>query len=773
MRRLSIALLVLLSGCSTMQRSEVFDAVRLREIDRTIETAIAEHKLPGGVFHLERGGAMYEKTYGNRALVPDVEPMTVDTIFDAASLTKVVATTPSVWLLIERGKIELDAPVSRYIPEFRGGWRDEITIRHLLTHTSGLRPDLDLSPPWSGYDTAIRMAIAEEPRQRPGYTFRYSDINFELLGEIVRRVSGVDLDVFAKREVFAPLAMRDTAFRRGGEAPPGQPARRQRSVAPTEVNVPRGTVHDPTARRMGGVAGHAGMFTTVHDLSLYARTLLRGGSPILETETVNRMTAVTSPANVAVRRAGGFDLDSSFSRPRGEIFPLGSFGHTGFTGGMMWIDPFSKTFFVFLSNRVHPNGTGDVLRLQTAIGTLAAAAARVPRETPPGALAVRPGGQVHVTYGGADTNNGIDHLETDRYAPLRGMRIGLITNHTGIDRNWNPTIDLLRSAPGVTLVALFSPEHGIRGTVDAKVGDSLDPVSGLPVYSLYADTRKPKPEQLAGLDALVFDIQDVGARFYTYIATMGLAMEAAAAAHIKFIVLDRINPIGGVRVEGPMLHGEESFIAWHSLPIRHGMTVGELARMFNDERHIGADLTVIPLQRWRRALWMDEAGLPWINTSPNMRSLTEATLYPGIGIIETAVSVGRGTETPFELVGAPYVDGATLARELMAMPLPGIRFEAAEFTPSSSVFAGKRCGGVRLIITDRNALRPVMTGVAIALVLHRLYPSELALDKVGPLLKDPATLEAIRADKPLPEIVAMWRADEAAFEARRAKYLLY
>jgi uncharacterized protein YbbC (DUF1343 family)/CubicO group peptidase (beta-lactamase class C family) len=768
MRRLSIALLVLLSGCATTQTSDVFDAGRLREIDRTIETAIAEHKLPGGVFHLEREGAIYEKTYGNRALVPSVEPMTADTIFDAASITKVVATTPSIWLLIERGKIELDAPVSRYIPEFRGGWRDEMTIRHLLTHTSGLRPDLDLSPPWSGYDTAIRMAIAEEPRQRPGYTFRYSDINFELLGEIVRRVSGVDLDVFAKREIFGPLGMNDTGFR---------PSRRyDKRIAPTEQTLEgmlRGTVHDPTARRMGGVAGHAGMFTTVHDLTLYARMLLRGGSSILKTETVSRMTGITSPPNVAVRRAGGFDLDSSFSRPRGEIFPLGSFGHTGFTGGMMWIDPFSKTFFVFLSNRVHPNGTGDVLRLQMALGTLAAAATRVPRETPPGALAIRPGGQVHVTYGGADTNNGIDHLEAERYASLRGMRVGLITNHTGIDRNWNPTIDLLRSAPGVTLVALFSPEHGIRGTVDAKVGDSLDPVSGLPVYSLYADTRKPKREQLAGLDALVFDIQDVGARFYTYIATMGLAMEAAAGAHVKFIVLDRINPIGGVRVEGPLLHGEESFIAWHALPIRHGMTVGELARMFNDERHIGADLTVIPLQRWRRELWMDEAGLPWINTSPNMRSLTEATLYPGIGIIETAVSVGRGTETPFELAGAPYVDGARLARELTAMSLPGIRFEAAEFTPSSSNFAGKRCGGVRLIITDRNKLLPVMTGVAIALVLHRLYPSELALDKVGPLLKDPATLEAIRADKPLSEIVAMWQADEAAFEARRAKYLLY
>ncbi len=767
MRRFSAAALAaILSGCTTMQSTSTFDAAKLSEIDRTIETAIAEHKLPGGVFHLERGSSVYEKVYGNRALVPAVETMTDDTIFDAASLTKVVATTPSVWLLIERGKIEIDAPVSRYIPEFRGGWRDEITIRHLLTHTSGLRPDLDLSTPWSGYDTAIRMAIAEEPRQRPGFTFRYSDINFELLGEIVKRVSGDDLDVFAKREIFEPLGMRDSGFR---------PADKTR-IAPTEQTpegMLRGVVHDPTARRMGGVAGHAGLFTTVHDLTLYCRMLLRGGAPIFKTETVNMLTSVPTPSNVAVRRAGGFDIDSSFSRPRGEIFPLGSYGHTGFTGGMMWIDPFSKTFYVFLSNRVHPNGTGDVLRLQVALGTLAAEAAGVSRETPVGALPVRPGGQVHFTFGGPDTNNGIDHLEAERYAPLHGMRIGLITNHTGIDRAWNPTIDSLRSAPDVTLVALFSPEHGIRGTVDANIADATDSVSGLPLYSLYGDTRKPKPEQLAGLDALVFDIQDVGTRFYTYIATMGLAMEAAAAAHVKFVVLDRVNPIGGAEVEGPLLHGEESFIAWHSLPIRHGMTVGELARMFNDERHIGADLTVIPLTRWRRELWMDDAGLPWINTSPNMRSVTEAGLYPGIGILESAVSVGRGTETPFEIVGAPYIDGATLARELTAMSLPGIRFEATSFTPSSSVFAKQKCGGVRMTIADRRSLRPVSVGVAIALGLHRLYPNDFALDKLAPLLRDPATLEAIRADKPLAEIVSMWRGDEAAFAARRVKYLLY
>jgi len=780
MQRLNIALIALIAlfiGCTTMQNTATFDHTRLDEIDRTIEAAIAAHKIPGAVFHLERGGAVYEKVYGNRALVPEVEPMTADTIFDAASLTKVVATTPSVWLLIERGQIEIDAPVSRYIPEFRGGWRDEITIRHLLTHTSGLRPDLDLTPPWTGYDTAIRMAIAEEPRQRPGYTLRYSDINFELLGEIVRRVSGEPLDVFARREIFAPLGMSDTGFRRG-ETPPGQPAGRQRSnrIAPTEQTpegMLRGVVHDPTARRMGGVAGHAGLFITVHDLTLYCRMLLRGGSPILKPETVNRMTAVASPPNVAVRRAGGFDLDSSFSRPRGEIFPLGSYGHTGFTGGFFWIDPFSKTFYIFLSNRVHPNGSGDVLRLQVALGTLAAEAAGVPRESPAGALPVRAGGRVRFTFGGTDTNNGVDHLEGQQFAPLRGMRVGLITNHTGIDRAWNPTIDVLRSAPGITLVALFSPEHGIRGTVDAKIGDTVDPVSGLPIYSLYGETRKPKSEELAGLDALVFDIQDVGTRFYTYIATMGLAMEAAAAAHIKFIVLDRVNPIDGVAVEGPLLHGDEAFIAWHSLPIRHGMTVGELARMFNEERHIGADLTVIPLQRWRRELWMDTAGLPWINTSPNMRSLTEAALYPGIGIVESAVSVGRGTETPFEVVGAPYVDGATLARELTAMSLPGVHFEPAEFTPVSSMFAKQRCGGARMNITDRNALHPVATGVAIAVALHRLYPSEFPLEKIAPLLRDPATLEVIRNGKPLAEIVRMWSEDEAAFVARRGKFLLY
>ena len=787
MRRLALPLLLAISCTTVNSVSSAFDRTKLRDIDRTIETAIAEHKIPGGVFHLERNAAVYERAYGHRALVPASEEMTVDTIFDAASITKVVATTPSIWLLIQRGKVALDAPVSRYIPEFHGGLRDAITVRHLLTHTSALRPDLDLSKPWSGPRTAMALAMSEEPTNRPGVIFRYSDINFELLGEIVQRVSGMPLDSFAKQEIFDPLGMKDTGFRRIEVAEsdgtssvvltnPYESRNDAGRIAPTEMTAGRmlrGEVHDPTARRMGGVAGHAGLFTTVSDLSRYARALLAEGGGVLRPDVVNMMTTVQSPAGVAVRRTGGFDLDSSFSRPRGSLFPIGSFGHTGFTGGFFWIDPVSKAFYVFLSNRVHPDGKGNVLSLQQRLGTLAAEAVGFDFGKAASAASLRAGGSVGFTSGTGDTNNGIDALAAKHYAALQGMRIGLITNHTGIDRAGNPTMDLLRSAPGVILVALFSPEHGIRGAMDAKVSDSVDAISGLPVYSLYGENRKPKLEQLANLDALVFDIQDIGARYYTYISTLGLAMEGAAEAKKKFIVLDRVNPIGGVLFEGPLLQGPADFVAWHSLPIRHGMTVGELARMYRAERNIDVDLQVIELQRWKRDQWQDEAGLPWINTSPNMRSLTEAALDPGIGILERAVSVGRGTATPFEVLGAPWIDADALASDLTASKLPGIRFDPVHFTPTASVFEAKACHGVRFTLTDRKAFRPVMTGIAIALALQKRYPADFALDKCASLLRDPRTLEAIRAGKPLSDIVGLWAADDAAFAARREKFLLY
>ena len=781
--RLIAAALLFLTSCASLDTAPALDPARFANVDRVINDAIAQQKTPGGVLWVEHDGAVYTRAYGQRATTPVAEATSEETVYDAASITKVIATAPSIWLLVQRGKVALDTPVQTYLPEFT---EPAITVRHLMTHSSGLRPSLDLRGDWKGYDEGIKRALAETPRNRPGAIFRYSDINYILLGEIVRRVSGETLDVFAKREIFEPLGMSDTGFR-----PVASPCA-QRSdckeyearIAPTERSegvILRGVVHDPTSRRMGGVAGHAGLFTTARDLAKFARMFMTQSDPEVRMvelpftpETLRQMASVQSPREVAIRRAGGFDVDSHYAKPRGDYFPIGSFGHTGWTGGFLWIDPLSRTFYVFLSNRVHPEGKGSVVALQSRLGTAVAEVfGGAALTNVAGALPVRAGGRVNWVFGGGEAQNGIDVLHASGYDALRGLRVGLITNHTGIDRIGNPTIDLLRSAPGVQLVALFSPEHGIRGTLDQEnVGDMRDEITGLPIFSLYAgDRRKPLPAQVENLDALVFDIQDIGTRFYTYISTMGLAMEAAAESKKKFIVLDRVNAIGADVVAGPVREGESSMVAWHTIPVQHGMTVGELARMFNEERGINADLTVVQVKGWKREQWQDEAGLPWINTSPNMRSQNAAALYPGIGLMESALSVGRGTNSPFELFGAPYIDSAQLLREVEALKLPGLAFAPVSFTPTTSIFKDELCHGLRVTITDRRALRAVEAGVAIASTLSRLYGEKFAVDKMERLLRHKATLDAIRRGASLNDIRAQW--DTEAFIARRAKYLLY
>jgi uncharacterized protein YbbC (DUF1343 family)/CubicO group peptidase (beta-lactamase class C family) len=763
---------------ATGQAAQSLNPAKLTEIDAAIERCIATNGTPGAVFRLERDGQQYQRAYGNRTLLPTMEPMTEDTIFDAASLTKVIATTPAVLLLIQRGQIELDAPVVRYLPAFQTHAKDLITIHQLLTHTSGLRPDVDLSPAWSGYSAAVELACKEKLAAVPGTVFRYSDINFLVLGEIVRRVSGQSLAEFVAHEIYEPLGMKDSGFNPNAALLP--------RIAPTEWadgQMLRGTVHDPTARRMGGVAGHAGLFTTASDLARFARMMLDGGElggvRLFTPETVRLMTEVQTPDLIPARRGLGWDIDSGYSRPRGNLFPLGSYGHTGFTGTCLWIDPFSRTFYIFLSNRVHPDGKGNVLPLEAALGTLAAEAitdfdfAHVT-----GALAVRaevpsPAARARAAIIEHAVKNGIDTLVFEDFTPLQGLKLGLITNHTGTDAERNPTIDLLHCAPGVRLQALFSPEHGIRGTLDQRVPDSKDEKTGLPIYSLYGERQAPKPEQLCDLDALVFDLQDIGCRFYTYISTLGHCLEAAAQAKIRFYVLDRVNPIGG-QVDGPVLQGEPSFTGFHPIPVRHGMTVGELALMFNQERHFGTDLLVIPVQGWHRNQWFDFTGLPWTNPSPNMRSLTEATLYPGVGLLEmTNLSVGRGTDTPFERVGAPYIDDVAFASELNRLALPGVRFVPIRFTPTASTFKDQPCGGAAIILTDRENCPVLDLGIGIAQTVYRLYPTEFQIDKFNRLLSHEPTLDALKAGKDLPTIRALWKADLEDFERRRAPFLLY
>jgi uncharacterized protein YbbC (DUF1343 family)/CubicO group peptidase (beta-lactamase class C family) len=746
---------------------------KLKEMDAAITQAIADKKCPGGVLWVEHKGTAYHKAYGHRALVPEAEPMTEDTIFDAASLTKVTACTPAMMLLIERGKVKLDERVQTYIPEFQGDEKETITVRQLMTHTSGLRGDIETKSDWKGQPAAIQKACEEKVQTKPGAAFRYSDINFFLLGEIVQRVSGMPLEKFVEREVYKPLRMKDTGYL------PNLPSRsRLKRIAPTEVvnGTPwRGIVHDPTARHMGRVAGHAGLFFTAADLARYARMLLNEGTlngvRVFKPETVRLMTSVQTPENISARRGLGWDIGSGYSGPRGKLFPFGSYGHTGWTGTSIWIDPASQSFVIFLSNRNHPSESGNVGALRAQLGTLAAEAIQDFDFASP-ALASH--AQMEATATPLlGTLNGIDVLVKEKFAPLKGLRIGLITNHTGHDRDRNPTIDLLKNAPEVQLKALFSPEHGIRGVMDEKVGDSVDEQTGLPVFSLYGETTKPKPEQLQDLDALVFDIQDIGCRFYTFTATMARCLEAAAENGKKYFVLDRVNPINGVTIDGPVLTGKTSFVGYHIVPLRYGMTIGELAGMFKAERSTNADLSVIHLEHWRRDAWLDQTGLPWTNPSPNMRNLIQATLYPGIGLLESALSVGRGTDTPFELVGAPYINDMKLAEELNGAGLPGVRFVPIRFTPTYSVHKGKACGGVFILLTDRDKCNVVDVGLQIAETVYRLYPKDFDPNKLGHLLLDTPTLEAVKANQPLKDIRAAWQKNLDEFQKRRAKYLLY
>jgi uncharacterized protein YbbC (DUF1343 family)/CubicO group peptidase (beta-lactamase class C family) len=755
---------------------DVFHADKLAQMDAAITLAIADGHCPGGVLWLEREGAAYRKAFGQRAVEPLREAMTEDTIFDAASLTKVIATTTAILQLVERGRLAPERRVSEVIPEFRGAGKEVITIAQLLTHTSGLRPGLPATPAWSGSEAAIVRACAEPLPNPPGSAFRYSDLNFILLGEIVKRVGGLPLDAYCAAEIFGPLKMRDTGFR-----PPDKTR-----IAPTERRddtVLRGVVHDPTARRMGGVAGHAGLFTTAADLARFARMLLAGGelegASILQPETIALMTRVQTPAAIPARRGLGWDIDSGFAGPRGAWFPLGSYGHTGWTGTSLWIDPFSRTFILFLSNRNHPTEAGNVSQLRRTLGTLAAESVRGFNFLHvPGALAWQPGGASSGAATAAISKTavltGIDVLVRDQFATLRGLKIGLITNQTGVDRTRRSTIDLLHQAPGLQLVALFSPEHGIRGALDEKVADSRDDRTGLPIHSLYGATRAPTAAQLAGVDALVFDIQDIGCRFYTYISTLGECLVAAAQAGKKIIVLDRPNPLGGLRVEGPMLAAERSFTAWHELPVRHGMTVGELAMLFAAERAPKVDLTVVPCEGWTRSAWFDETNLPWVNPSPNMRSLTTATLYPGVGLLEFCdVSVGRGTERPFEFLGAPYLDERAFAAALAAGELAGIRFVPVRFTPNTSVFAGKECRGVQMIVTNRDAFSPLDLGILLATTLHRAHPGEAHIERLAKLLAHPPTLAAIQRGESLDAIKALWASEREPFRPKRETFLLY
>jgi uncharacterized protein YbbC (DUF1343 family)/CubicO group peptidase (beta-lactamase class C family) len=771
------------------QSNAGFSAARLARIDAAVGEAIARGDLPGAVVLVGRGDrVVFRRAYGDRAVVPSREPMTVETVFDVASLTKPVATATSVMILVERGRLSLLDPVARHLPEFAsgGGDREKVTVEQLLTHRAGFVADdpLDL---YTGTPEEIFLRKYALPLESPpGVRFRYSDVGYEVLGELVRRVSGSALDEFTAREIFRPLGMKDSHFRplsaarflgeRMALADSSVPPLAR--IAPTERRDDRwlrGEVHDPRAHALGGVAGHAGVFSTADDLSRWCRMILAGGrlgsARILSPLAIDAMTRPRFLGDGDLR-ALAFDVATSYSRNRGDLFPPGSFGHTGFTGTSVWIDPSSGAYVVFLSNRLHPDGKGDVTRLRGLVATIAAAA--LTDDARQGARVLE--SRVPIRR---EVLAGVDVLAAEGFRALAGKRVGLVTNATGRARDGRSTIQVLVSEEakkaGVKLVRLFSPEHGIRSDLDAKVAGEVDAETGLPVHSLYGDDRRLRRESLDGLDAVVVDIQDVGARFYTYITTLRYVVEDAAAAKVAVVVLDRPDPIGGVAIEGPLADADRmSFTVAHTIPVRYGMTPGELAILYARELVAGARVDVVKLSGWSRGLWYDETGLEWVNPSPNMRSLTEATLYPGIGLLETTnLSVGRGTDTPFEVIGAPWLDGQRLAAALGARRIAGVTFTPIHFTPASSTFEGERCGGVRLTVTDRDALRPVALGIEIAVALRDLYPTAWRREKFSTLLANRDTFDRLERGETADAIVKSWDPPVEAFRTRRAPFLLY
>lgn len=766
---------------------------RLTVLDPIINDAITRQQLPGAVVIVGHNGQIvYRKAYGDRALLPRREVMTLDTIFDCASLTKVVATTTALMQLWEQGKFRMADPVAKYLPEFAQNGKQDITIRQLFVHYSGLTEDLDLVKRWEGKNTGYHMAFEMAPDRPPGSAFVYSDVNFVVLGALLEQLSGESLDEYAAQHVFAPLGMKETRF-----LPPASWLPR---IAPTEDenhHVLHGVVHDPTARRMGAVAGHAGMFSTADDLATFAQALLEGGRGVLTPATIAKMTAPQQPVNSTVLRGFGWDIDSPFSTTRGGLLPVGSFGHTGFTGTSLWIDPTTDTYIVLLTNAVHMNALpgnekGSAISLRAKVATAVAAALSLnPSDAEKMRVATITGynemqsAARKLTVRNGSVKTGIDVLEATHFAALHPRRggkprsIGLLTNQTGVDAEGRRTIDVLADVPGISLDAIFSPEHGVTGTLDTTdVKNARDEATGIAVYSVYGgqeSARHPPIELLGQLDAVVIDLADAGVRFYTYETTVGYFLEGAAKADIDVIVLDRPDPITGTLVEGPVSdEGKENFTNYFPEPVRQGMTMGELARMFNGERHIGARLEVVPMEGWQRGDWFDSTGVQWVNPSPNLRDMVEATLYPGVGIIEGAnISVGRGTDTPFEVAGAPWIKGRELAAYLNARGIQSVRFIPVSFTPSASNFAAQHCEGVNLIVLDRDLLDATELGVELASALNRLYPNDFKIERMQALLVNQAVFDALVAGEDPRRIAEEWEPRLRQFLEVRKKYLLY
>lgn len=728
----------------------------LEEADRLLESYRERGAFPGGVLAVgHRSSLVHLHPFGRLTYDADAPPVTAGTLYDLASLTKVVATTTMAMILFDEGKLDLDRPVQDFLPGFQGPGKEQVTVRHLLTHSSGLEGVVPLFREIQGRPAYLQRLQTLDLVYPPGSKSVYSDPGILLLGEILERTAGQPLEAFVRERVLDPLGMRDTLFR--------PPSRLRPRIAPTEFDPWRGRliqgeVHDENAFALGGAAPHAGLFGTAPDLARFACMLLNGGVECGGGRRIISRIVSRKTVELFTRRAGipgsdralGWDTRSAEGSSAGTLFSRRSFGHTGFTGTSIWMDPERDLFVILLTNRVHPTRENNLIREVRPAVADAVVRALVP-----------------------PVKVGLERIGT---AKLEGKRLGLIVHAASVTADGRHAIDVFRDR-GLNVTRLFSPEHGLRGQADAgeKVETGRDDISGLPVLSLYGDHRKPRYEDVKDLDALVFDLQDAGVRFYTYVSTLILAFESAAEAGIDFVVLDRPNPLGGERIEGPVSAPRNlvpsSFLNLAPGPLVHGMTMGEMATFLNSRLDPPARLTVVPMEGWNRRMTWTDTLRPWVPPSPNLRSAEAALAYPGTALLEaTNVSEGRGTQSPFLLFGAPWLDPAAVT-----VSVPGFRLEPTRFTPQASKYPDQECQGLKVRVVDPTIAEPYRFGVSLLATLSR-HPGFEWRDNGAALTRlvgNPRLLEDLKAGKTVEEILAADAADHDAWRRDRRPALIY
>jgi uncharacterized protein YbbC (DUF1343 family) len=686
----------------------VSNIAKLTKSPAAIRNALIESvrvsKSPGAVVHIgDRWGTILHEATGFRQLIPAPVKTEVNTIYDLASLTKVVATTTAIMQLYEAGEIELDQPVSRYlpIPAFSA-----FTLRHCLTHSAGLVSGLPYFKECSSIDEMLQRYAELPLKWQPGTRWLYSDVGFMILGRVVELVAADSLDAYSRKHIFEPLKMTDTGFN-------PDTTRRARCAAteqcPWRGMLMIGQVHDENAYAVGGVAGHAGLFGTAADLAVFARAFVSGR--ILKPETLAAMTRM--PQIPAWPWQGlGWQLDPWSTKDSGFLTTRTAMGHSGWTGTSLWMDWELGFFAIQLGNTCHPSRS--VRNNPDFRRTFYSQVSKVlyPKST--------------------NTHSGLDRLQREDFGELRGKRIALLTHHAAVDQLGRHILDVFALAPDVSIKLLYSPEHGIRG--QAEAGQSVESERGdLPVISLYGERKQPTVDELRQVDWFVVDLQDVGARYYTYAATMKDCLEACAEAGVPVLVLDRPNPVGGAVLEGPIAAIFTSPVCWGAVPVRHGMTMGEIAlyfqRTFFSETKLR--LSVSTLDNWTSQQF-NQCSLPWIPPSPNIPTAGTTLMYTGTCLFEgTNLNEGRGTETPFELIGAPWLDASAVLDALDEDARAGVRIDTVRYTPvaipgkaSNPRYQDQVCNGLRLTIQDPGLARPFTTTVALLVAIRKIHSRE-------------------------------------------------